>query len=130
MRSALPLLLLAACGGPTRIYEGPRLPSAEVSQVVIEGGVAGGTERWEARLARLDGLPLRRTHREIELLPGNHTLDVAWTLSHRMAGTRPAWVPAASGTMEMTFELRGGFRYVLFWIGGDQPLRFRERPIP
>ena len=129
MRSALLFALLAACGGPTRVYEGPKLPSAEVCLVVIEGGMVGESEKFEARLTRFDGVPARKRHKEIEILPGEHTFDVAWTHSRLLPGGKPTWMEIASGSMEMKFELRGGFRYRLLWIGGDQPLRFRERPI-
>jgi len=97
--------------------------------VVIEGGLASETERFEARLVRYDGVPVRRVHREIEVLPGEHAFDVAWSLSRVLPGKERAWVPVDSGSLQMAFELRPGFRYVLFWTGGEQPLRFRELPL-
>ena len=77
----------------------------------------------------IDGVPARRKQKEIEILPGEHKLDVSWTRSELLPGGRPTWMEVASGVIEMTFELREGFRYVLFWTGGEQPLRFRERPL-
>lgn len=97
--------------------------------MVIEGGLASETERFEARLVRYDGVPVRRVHREIEVLPGEHAFDVAWSLSRVLPGKERAWVPVDSGSLQMAFELRPGFRYVLFWTGGEQPLRFRELPL-
>ena len=129
MRSVIAVLLLVACGGPKRVYEGPKLPRNEVCIVEIDSGMIGDDEKWEARLARYDGVPTRHRRKQIEILPGEHTFDVSWTHSELLASGRPTWMEIGSGSVEMAFELRVGFRYVLFWIGGDQPLRFRERPL-
>jgi len=134
MARALPLpfaaVIAAACAGPDRYYEGPRLPPEEVAVVRIESGIAASGERFDVALRRFDGLPLRRSRPEIEVLPGSHSFDVSWSVYRLAPDTRRTWVAGESGTMEMTFELRPGFRYVLFWVGGDQPLRFRELPLP
>ena len=129
MRSAALLLILSACGGPKRVYEGPKLPPNETCLVVIEGGMIDEECRWEARLLRFDGVPARKRRTRVETLPGEHHFDIAWTRSRLLRGGRPTWTDIDSGAVEMTFELREGFRYVLSWIGGDQPLRFRERPL-
>ncbi|MHC4452928.1 MAG: hypothetical protein ACYS0E_22770 [Planctomycetota bacterium] len=129
MRSVIAVLALVACGGPKRVYEGPKLPRNEVCIVEIDKGMIGDDEKWEARLARFDGIPVRHGRKQIEILPGEHTFDVSWTRSELLGSGRPTWMEIGAGSMAMTFELRGGFRYVLFWIGGDQPLRFRERPL-
>jgi hypothetical protein len=113
---------LAACGGAKRVYEGPRMPADEVAHVTIKDGPISAEERFKAKLITFDGVPARSTYTELEVLPGEHTLHVTW---ERYRGLERV----ASGSVPMTFELRAGFTYRLFWAGGEQPMRFRERPI-
>ena len=113
---------LAACGGPKRVYEGPRMPPDEIARVTINGGPISVEERFKAKLVTFDGVPARRTYDEIEVLPGEHTLQVEWQRFRGLDETE-------SGSIPMNFELRAGYTYSLFWIGGEQPLRFREQPI-
>ena len=114
------LLFLAACG-PFRVYEGPRMEPSEVAHVTIEGGLISKKERFDAELIEFDGVNPRRKHTEFEILPGEHTLTIRWI--HYILENEEA-----TGVLPMTFELRAGYRYTLFWVGGDSPLRFRERP--
>jgi hypothetical protein len=116
------IAVLAACGGPKRVYEGPRMPANEVARVTVKDGPISVEERFKAKLITFDGVPARRTFAELEVLPGEHTLHIAW---ERYRGLDEI----ESGSVPMTFELRAGFAYTLFWAGGKQPLRFRERPI-
>lgn len=116
------LLVLAACGGAKRVYEGPRLAPNEVAHVTIKGAQITPEESFKAKLVTFDGVPARSTYTELEILPGEHTLHVAWQKYRGFDET-------AAGSIPMSFELRAGYTYTLFWIGGDQPLRFRERPI-
>ncbi|MEM8886039.1 MAG: hypothetical protein AAGD14_18385 [Planctomycetota bacterium] len=124
----LPLLLLVSCG-PVRFYEGPRLASDEIAQVVVDGAYIEHDQRFEARLLRFDGVPNRSTRKEFEVLPGEHEFDVSWTRFRLLRGGRANWDPIDSGTLLMKFEVRAGFRYTLFWHGEDPPIRFRERPL-
>ncbi len=124
MRSAalIGLITLAACGGPKLVYEGPRMEPNEIARITIDEGTISPEERFKAKLVTFDGVPARRTYKEIEVLPGEHTLQVAWQQFRGLD-------EIAAGSIPMKFELRAGYAYTLFWIGGEQPLRFRERPI-
>ena len=119
LRAALLFLILAACG-PTRFYEGPRLPSDEVALLIVEGGDIDESRKFIARFTRFDTLPLRNPPKRCEVLPGEHTIEIAWMLQTLAPGPKKAWLRTAMSTETIPFRAEEGRTYRLVW-GGERP---------
>ena len=125
LRTTCLLLLLAACG-PQRFYLGPRQPSDEVARLIVVGGGIDDTRKFTAKLVRFDTLPLRHSPKESEILPGDHTIEVAWVLHALAPGPKKAWLRAGTGSETIAFEADENKVYRIIWEDGRPQLRIDE----
>jgi len=125
LRTAVLLLVLAACG-PQRFYVGPRLPSDEVAQLIVEGGPISEERKFTAKLTRFDTLPLRTPPKKSEILPGEHTIEVVWMLHALAPGAKKAWLRSGMGTETISFEADEARTYRIVWGEGRPALRADE----
>ena len=122
MRISLLFLILAACG-PTRFYEGPRLPSDEIALLIVEGGDIDENRKFIAKFTRFDTLPLRSPPKKCEVLPGEHTIEIVWMLQTLAPGPKKAWLRSAMSTETVAFRAEEGRTYRLVWGDGRPELR-------
>lgn len=114
---------VAACGGPRRFYEGPPLPADEIATLAVEGGMIGEEQRFDAKLARFDKLPMRTPPKHTEILPGDHEIDIAWVRWAMAPGEKRTWVRLGEGVEHITFEAHEGRAYTIVWDGHKPTLR-------
>jgi len=106
-----------------RFYEGPRMESDEVARLIVEGGPIDDSRKFSAKLTRIDTLPLRKSPRESEILPGEHTIEVEWTLHVLAPGPKKAWVRAGTGAEHIAFEADEGREYRVVWADNRPRIR-------
>ena len=80
-------------------------------------------QRFEAKLARFDTLPMRRPPKRTEILPGDHEIDIAWVQWAMAPGEERAWVRLDEGVEHIEFEAHEGRAYRIVWDGNKPALR-------
>jgi hypothetical protein len=106
------LLLVGACAAAMKTYEGPVLPADRTA--IIESGPYTTIERC-------DGVRVTSAYLAVAVLPGRHTIDVAFR--GQSIGIKFLY---ASETAPLTFTAEAGHRYVAYatpvpeteWLGG------------
>ena len=104
------------------------MPADEVAHLAVEGGMIDETQRFDAKLARLDTLPLRTPPKRAEILPGDHVLDIAWVQWAMVPGSKRTWVRVNEGIEHIEFEAHEGRTYTIAWDGGKPALRETGTP--
>ena len=99
----------------------------EVAVLEIDGAMIDEEQRFDAKLGRLDSLPLRSSPKRAEVLPGKHVIDVAWAQWALAPGSKRSWVLVNEGVERIEFEALEGAVYGMVW-DGDKPALRRRRP--
>jgi hypothetical protein len=137
------LLLLAACQGTVRLYEGEAEAVGWI-EVRGDGGLSApagaGDVAWEAILVAFDGAPLARPAHRVEVRPGLHALSIRvqrWELpwiSRWRDHPELYWEKTGEGVHDVILEVAPGVTYWLDWIPEwredrppGPPMVFRER---
>jgi len=120
------LILIPGACGPYRFYVGPRMESDEVARLIVEGGPIDASRKFTAKLKRFDTLPLRTSPKESEILPGEHTIEIEWTLHVLAPGPKKAWVRAGMRSENIVFEADEGKEYRVVWADDRPRLRAVE----